>query len=141
MPFNDGLKLIKILILTVLTSACEGEKDNEGSTETLSNVSGQYAMITSAISVECSDGETDTLPALAIYGSVVQIGSKVMFRNDNEGPLVGITIIEGDSMDGIIQPGGQFVLTSSILATVEGINGKLTIYYNLSGHFNDTGWS
>jgi hypothetical protein len=145
MKSSHYIEYKKVLLLSLLLSlnACMGESDSDSDSEGLNeitNVSGQYSIITSAISAECTDGTTDTLAAEAIYGSVEHTGSKIVFINDDQGPLIGATIIESDEMSGVVQPDGRFVMSSSLLATIEGIQGTLFVSYNLSGYFNDTGW-
>jgi len=145
---NDfkSAKLTYGLVITLMLSGCGGSGSGGSDAEKLSgvsDVSGNYSMITSAISVECTDGSTDTLPAQALSGAIVHNGNKVEFFNDAQGPGSGsgITIIERDATDGIINEDGKFVITTSILASIDGIDGNLTINYHLSGYFNDSGWS
>jgi hypothetical protein len=133
-----------LLISAAILSGCGADSSDSNGTVGLNdvtNVSGNYSLITSAISTECSDGSTSTEPAIALSGQVIQTGNKVEFINDNNGDIAGITIIESDRTTGIIESNGKFIMTTATLVQQEGIDGNITISNNLSGYFNDTGWS
>jgi hypothetical protein len=108
----------------------------------VADVSGDYSIITSAISAKCSDGSTGTSSALAMTGKIIHDGQKVQFTNDNAGDSTpGITIIETDDLDGVIEDSGKFVMTSTATIQIDGVSGNNTASYHLSGYFNDSGWS
>jgi len=134
--------LASALLITLLT-AC-GSEDESSDTpkglDTVTNVSGTYSLITSAISVTCTDGATDTLPALALTRTVTHAGNEFDFEQE-VAEAAGVTIIESDTFSGVVEPSGRFVGTSVALVSMQGINGNLTISYNLAGYFNDEGWS
>lgn len=44
-------------------------------------------------------------------------------------------------MRGVRQLSGRFSMSSSLLASIERIEGNLSVSYNLLGYFNDMGWS
>jgi hypothetical protein len=143
-----SVEIFKTLALTATISlvGCGGSGGSSSSNDVeklsnTTNVAGNYTLITSAISAECTDGSSDTLKAIALSGDVSHTGNKIEFNNDNGGSGVGITVIEADTPSGIIEADGKFIMTSAVLAKQEGIDGNLTLSYNLSGYFNDTGWS
>ena len=138
-PITLSVAILSLLLL----SGCGGEGSEGNDAEKLNNVtdvSGKYTIITSVISVECTDGSTETLPAQAISGVIEHTGNRVEFINDDQGSVPGVTVVETDATDGVIETNGRFIMTSSTLATIEGIDGNLTVNYNLSGCFNDSGW-
>ncbi|MBL4796604.1 MAG: hypothetical protein JKY50_04255 [Oleispira sp.] len=133
-----------ILISAAILSGCGGDSSDSNDTVGLNdvtNVSGNYSMITSAISTECSDGSTATEPAIALSGQIIHTDNKVEFIGDDNEGTAGQTIIETDRATGIIESNGKFIITKVVLAQVEGIEGNLTYSFNHSGYFNDTGWS
>ena len=133
-----------ILISAAILSGCGADSSDSNDTVGLNdvtNVSGNYSLITSAISTECTDGSTGTEPAIALSGQVIHTDNKVEFINDNNGDVIGITIIESDKTTGIVESNGKFIMTTATLAQQEGVEGNITISNNLSGYFSDTGWS
>jgi hypothetical protein len=134
-----------ICISVILLLAACGSDDESNAIQGLENVtdvSGHYSMITSALSAECTDGTSDTFPALALSGTITHTGNNVLFTNDNAGGNTpGITILEQDDMDGVIESSGRFVMTSTATIQIDGVSGDNTASYNLSGYFNDSGWS
>jgi len=139
--------ILKGLALTATISlvGCGGGGSSSSSNDVeklknVTNVAGNYTIITSVFSIECSTGFTDTSKAIALSGNILHSGNKIEFIGDEEDSGVGLTIIENDKPSGIIEPDGKFIMTSAILARQEGIDGNLTLSYNVSGYFNDTGW-
>jgi len=142
---NDfkSVKLTYGLVFALMLSGCGGSGDGEDvdKLNTVTDVSGRYTMITSAISIKCTDGSTDTAPAIAISGTIEHIGNRITFFNDDDSPPIGGTIIEEDeNTDGIIESDGKFILSTSAVVKLDGISGNITLIYTISGYFNDTGW-
>lgn len=138
------MKVISVVLISLSLVAC-GSDDEDSDVQGLENVtdvSGHYSMITSARSATCSDGSSDTLSALALSGTITQTGSNVLWVGDNQGESTpGITLVESEAMDGVIEPSGRFVMNSTAIVQIQGITGNNTASYNLSGYFNDNGWA
>ena len=137
------MKTLASALLITLLAACGSEDeslDTPKGLDTVTNVSGTYSLITSAIAMTCTDGAVDTLPALALTRTVSHTGNEFEFEQE-AGEIAGITVIESDTFGGVVEPSGRFVGTSVALVSMQGISGNLTLSYNLAGYFNDDGWS
>ena len=137
------MKFISILpwlfILTGCGASSSGDSEPQGLVN-VTNVSGNYSLITSAISASCTDGSSDTLPAISLIRAVTHNNQEFVLSGGSSS-VPGITVLEADPLSGVVQASGKFVGTSVILAQIDGIEGNVTVSYNLSGYFNDSGWA
>lgn len=137
------MKNILICLLSIYLTGCGAGSDGDDQPQGLvdvSNVSGNYSLITSAISMSCTDGSTDTLSAISLVRTITHTNQEFVLSG-SPSSAAGLTVIESDEFSGVVEPSGKFVGSASIIAQMDGIDGNLTVTYNLSGYFNDIGWS
>lgn len=134
-------KFVLVVLFGFVLSGCGSSGDGSGpsaGTNVFPQVAGKYSFNTSDFKVTCTDGSTDTSVKISFNIFVSQDGNELTMTNEtNSDAIPGISIIEQSLAKGFIKSDGSFILNQTIIAEIDGIPGRETINYSVTGTFSD----
>lgn len=146
MKRSSALLLLIIFIFSISCQELDKKKDNNDISLNGSgypNVSGEYSFLTGKIKGDCTDGASVSFPPISFNLTISQSVNKITFvdSDTSEFGTPGWTFIEKTPLTGNVQKDKSFVATSQGIAVIDGVEGKVTVSYNLNGKFSPDGFS
>lgn len=105
-------------------------------------VSGRYSFNTGQVRMVCTDGSRATNPALALNFDVDQNANEITLSSTvSVGATPGLTVTNSSVAAGNVRPNSSFIVNQFAVARIDNVSGEVNISYNISGSFNQGGWS
>lgn len=140
------MKNVMILVcpFILMLSACGGGSSDSDDATDYPDVAGRYSFDTDDFDFTCSDGATGTESPISLILNITQDENQISFINESfseRHDISDITFIESTGLNGNVKEDGSFVATEIATVQIDEISGDVTVTYNLSGIFNENGWS